>query len=92
MNTFAAESAAWKLAGIGQDIATEARAIASDIKRGDPETASVTKSPAPHLPAIPAIMGRQEYERYHSHGSNEAVRLMPIQARRSFGNLVSRGI
>jgi hypothetical protein len=36
MNIFAAESAAWKLAGIGQDIATEARAIALDVKRGDP--------------------------------------------------------
>jgi hypothetical protein len=39
MNTFAAESAAWKLAGIGQDIATEARAIALDIKRGNPVAA-----------------------------------------------------
>jgi hypothetical protein len=36
MNTFAAESAAWKLDGIGQDIATETRAIALDVKRGNP--------------------------------------------------------
>jgi hypothetical protein len=32
----AAETAAWKLAGIGQDIVTEARVIALDVKRGDP--------------------------------------------------------